>query len=338
VNAAASPFREELGRYAAVTRGAMERFLPDRGPEGYLYDLVRDYPLREGKGLRPALLLATCQAYGGSLAEALGCAVALELLHNAFLVHDDVEDGSSIRRGRPALHEIHGLGLAVNAGDALACLALQALQDVDELGVGLTRTLVGELLDVVRKTTEGQALDLGWRRHNVVDLRPEDYLWLVGRKTCWYSTVAPLRMGAIVGSRGRALLDELSRLGFLMGVVFQIRDDLLDVEGTDDPLGDIHEGKRTLMLIHLLGSLPELERVRLVDYLDRLDSKGAEEDGSWVLDLMRRYGSLDFAAEYANGIADAAHEAFDAAFAEVPRSEHVEFIRQMVDFVLARTW
>jgi geranylgeranyl diphosphate synthase type II len=338
VSAAGSEFREELGRYATLTRGAMERFLLREPPGAYLDDLVCDYPLRAGKGLRPALLLATCQAYGGSVGEGLPSAVALELLHNAFLIHDDLEDGSRLRRGRPALHELHGFGLAVNAGDALACLALQALSDMEELGAGLTRMLVDELLNVVRQTTDGQALDLGWRRHNIVDLRPEDYLRLVGRKTCWYSTVAPLRMGAILGSRGQTSLDALSRLGFYMGVAFQIRDDLLDAESDNDPLGDVREVKRTLMLIHLLTYAPEYERARLVDYLATLRESSVDDDGQWVLDLMKRHGSLEFASVYASGIADAARAAFDAAFADVPRSKHVEFVRQMVDFVLAREW
>src|SRR5487761_1472144 len=97
--------------------------LPSTEPRHYLYDLLPLYPLRAGRGLRPVLCMAACQAYGGSYDDALPFATALELLHNAFLVHDDIQDGSMHRRGRPALHVEHGTPLALNAGDALAAQA-----------------------------------------------------------------------------------------------------------------------------------------------------------------------------------------------------------------------
>ena len=116
-----------LESYAAVTREAIDAFLSSREPSAYLSELVREYPRRGGKGLRPALLLATCLAYGGTLEEGLDAAVAIELLHNAFLIHDDLQDASERRRGQPTLHALHGVPLAVNAGDALATLAIQPL-------------------------------------------------------------------------------------------------------------------------------------------------------------------------------------------------------------------
>ena len=93
--------------------------IPTTEPRRYLYDLVPLYPLRPGKGFRPGLCLATCGAFGGPPDAALNSAVALELFHNAFLVHDDVEDGSLSRRGGPTLAAEHGLAIAVNVGDAM---------------------------------------------------------------------------------------------------------------------------------------------------------------------------------------------------------------------------
>src|SRR5439155_10488738 len=218
---------ERLGLYADATRVAMEELLSAGQDAPYLSDLVRDYPSRAGKGLRPALLLATCQAYGGSLADGLGPAVALEMLHNAFLIHDDVEDASPSRRGAATLHETHGVALAVNAGDALAAQALQPLLGSRALGTRVSLQILQEFLTMVRQTTEGQALELGGRGENVVDVEPADYLGLAVRKTCWYTTVAPLRLGAIIGSHGTAELVSLSRFGLYLGVAFQVRDDLL---------------------------------------------------------------------------------------------------------------
>lgn len=330
-----------LARYGELTLTAMEKYLLDGQPSAYLYDLVRDYPQRGGKGIRPALLLATCQAFGGTLRAGLGPAVALEMLHNAFLIHDDVEDGSTRRRGQPALHELHGLGLAVNAGDALACLALQPLRDDPVLGARLSQMLISEFLTVVQQTTEGQALELGWRRHDVVDLEPADYLVLAGKKTCWYTTVAPLRMGSLVGSRGTARLGALTRFGLYLGIAFQIRDDLMNIDGSSahgkDVHSDIREGKRTLMLIHLLAEAEEADRSWLVDYLTAPPGERPTGGEERVCGLMYRCGSIDFAREYALGITAATYEAFDEAFAQVSASEHLDFIRRLVPYMLDRS-
>jgi geranylgeranyl diphosphate synthase, type II len=328
-----------LGRYHELTAAAMERFLGANDHPPYLYDLVREYPGRGGKGVRPALLLATCQAFGRPWEEALQAAVALEMLHNAFLVHDDVEDQSALRRGQPTLHELHGLGLAVNAGDALASLALRPLLEDAALSIRLKERLVAELSAAVQQTTEGQALDLGWRWDNLVDLAPAEYLTMAGKKTCWYSTVAPLRMGAIIGSAGTAGLRVLSRFGVYLGIAFQIRDDLLDLEypsiSGKEPFGDVREGKRTLILIHLLATAGAKDRDWLEGYLRATPSERSG-DVLRVHELMQRQGSLSYAQECACGVERAAYRVFDDAFAGVRDSEHLDFLRDLVPYMLAR--
>ena len=330
-----------LASYAEVVSEAMDEILSSGRPAAYLSELVRDYPHRGGKGIRSALVLAACQAYGGSLREGLGAAVAIELLHNAFLIHDDIEDGSPRRRGRPTLHELHGSALAVNAGDALAMMALLPLRDTGTLGARVTRRLADELISTVRQTTEGQALELGWRRHNVVDLTAADYITLIAKKTCCYTTVTPLRMGALAGSRGTASLTALTNFGFHLGVAFQIRDDLLSLcghaaEHGKATLDDIREGKRTLMLMHLLAVASAADRDWLVAYLASPETERAPEDIDRIWRLMRDHGSVRFTERYAADIELATSAAFDAAFAEVAESAHLRFIRGLVPYMLAR--
>ena len=154
-SAGVSEVEATLARYGRIVETAMDDVLCQGEPAAYLSELVRDYPSRRAKGIRPALVLAACQAYGGSLREGLGPAVAIELLHNAFLIHDDIEDGSARRRGRPTLHELHGSPLALNAGDALAIMALVPLRDWSVLGARVSRLVSDELLAMVRQTTEG---------------------------------------------------------------------------------------------------------------------------------------------------------------------------------------
>jgi geranylgeranyl diphosphate synthase type II len=337
---------EELARYASITVREIDRILPRDDPldRSGLATLVRDYPSRSGKGIRPALVLASCQAFGGSIGEAVGPAVAIELLHNAFLIHDDLEDESAQRRGRPTLHRLHGNALAVNTGDALAVLALAPLMDQSRLGARLSGRVVDEVVTMAQLTTSGQGLELRWRRDNAIDLVPADYFDLILLKTCCYTTMYPLRIGALIGTQGLAepeALERVSELGFYLGAAFQIRDDLLNLDGTTDRygkewLGDLLEGKRTLMLIHLLHAAGQQDRSWLRDYLSSPIEGRRIEDAERILELMRGHGCLEMANEWANAVAIAAGSAFERAFDGVPDSEHLRFLERLIPYMVER--
>jgi geranylgeranyl diphosphate synthase type II len=317
--------------------------IPGGEPAQWLYDVAREYPARPAKHLRPAICFAACEAFGGSRDEVVELAVAIEMLHNAFLVHDDIADGSERRRGESTLHTRHGVGLALNAGDALAVLAHRCVREgVDRLPVALADRVVHEFDTMMTRTLEGQATELGWVRDVVVDLTPEDYLDLIMHKTCWYTTIHPLRVGAIVGSRGRLEVEPMVRFGFYLGAAFQIRDDVLNLIGAEETYGkeisgDLFEGKRTLMLIHLISEAEGADRRLLVEYLHRDRSN---RDPAMVLEvrtMMDRYGSVEFALNYAQGIADAATRAFETAFADARDNDASTFIRDLVPFMLERS-
>ena len=121
--------RETLAEYGAMTRAAMKAYFPAAEPRRHLYDLLTDYPQRGGKMMRSSLCIATARVFGASINEALLSAVAIELMHNALLIHDDIEDESEQRRDRPTLHAEHGIPLALNAGDALTLLSIRPLFD-----------------------------------------------------------------------------------------------------------------------------------------------------------------------------------------------------------------
>src|SRR5215813_5479121 len=151
-----------LKEYGDVTRVALCDYLGPRNPQRHLYNLVADYPRRGGRMLRPSLCIATARAFGAGVEEAVRTAVALELLHNAFLVHDDVEDESDERRGRPTLNALHGPAIAVNAGDGLVLLGLRALIDNRRtLGQRLALRVMEEAERMARESVEGQAVELG---------------------------------------------------------------------------------------------------------------------------------------------------------------------------------
>lgn len=155
----------QLEEYGRIARRKALGYLDVDGDPEHLRTPATDYLLRPGKALRPALCLATCGALGGDPDRALVTAAALELLHTAFLVHDDVEDDSDLRRGGPTLHRRYGRAVAINTGDALFVCAMAALDDNREvLGRRLATRLAGEFRFMARQTVEGQAMELGWQR------------------------------------------------------------------------------------------------------------------------------------------------------------------------------
>jgi geranylgeranyl diphosphate synthase type II len=325
----------------ALLRPQLEAYVPRREPARHLYDLLAASALGRGKALRPSICLATTAAFGVDPAASLGPAVAIELVHDAFLLHDDVQDGSERRRGRPTLRADVGAPLAINAGDALAALSFRPLLDATpRLGSALTNRLAREFHHTIITTIEGQAIDLGWRRDNVCDLGLEDYLGMVLRKTCCYTTIHPLRVGALVGARGRVELGPLTAFGYHLGAAFQIQDDVLDLVGGDgygkDVLGDLYEGKRSLPVVHLLAECGRSDRTDLVRFLDGDRAERSAASIAWVHGLLVSHGSIDFARDVARGIARAASEAFDTAFSAFAPSPDLDILAALVDFVVER--
>jgi geranylgeranyl diphosphate synthase type II len=337
-----SAVEDRLRQVAKLIRRSMLDVIPDGEPAQWLYTPMRDYPSRPGKALRPALCLSAGRAFGASTDDMLGIAVAIELMHNAFLVHDDVADRSEMRRGKPTLATTYGTAAALNAGDGLAIVASQVLRRATrQLDRDLADLVWGEFDTMAMRTLEGQATEAGWQLDNVEDLGPEDYLHLIMHKTCWYTTIHPLRVGAIIGSRGTLELGPLVRFGFHFGAAFQIRDDLLNLVGDEQTygkeiLGDIYEGKRTLPLMHLLSVASGDDRVLVRDYLRLTRSGRSAELVHSVRALMDDYGSITFTNEYAEGILLVAEEYFEQAFADAQPGPDLDFLRSLVPYVWAR--
>jgi len=268
-----------------LTLSEVRRFVPSDGRHtAGLYDLMLDYPMRPAKGLRPALCIGTCMALGGHLDAVLPSAAAFELFHNAFLVHDDVEDGSLLRRHAPTLPVLHGIPTAVNVGDGMLALALEPLLDnVRALGLGRALRVLRLFARMARESVEGQMLELHWTRHRRWDVTDREYLRMVHKKTGWYSFIAPVQVGAIAAGADVRTASLLGRFALLLGIAFQIQDDLLSLEGDErdvgkDELGDLWEGKYTLALLHALRSLPPDEQRRAQDILSRPRPPTAERD------------------------------------------------------------
>lgn len=335
---------ETLGTYAGVVSAEMGRYLSGEGRPDlrrYLYDLVEDYPRRWGKMMRPSICLATAQAFGARLEAALPSAASIELLHNSLLIHDDIEDESDERRGAPTLHRLHGLPLALNAGSALSLMSLYPLLEGSELGTAVTSRLLRETMRVGQESAEGQALELGWCRDNRLDLSESDYLELVLKKTCWLATIHPLRVGALLALGPSADLDRFVCAGFFLGAAFQIHDDVLNLIGEPkaygkELAGDLWEGKRTLVLIHLLSRCAPNEQEELRGFFGLSRGEKTPRMVARVLSLMHRYGSIEAARETSQALAGAAQHELEQALRDAPESRHKQFLRELPSWVFER--
>jgi geranylgeranyl diphosphate synthase type II len=319
------------------TDEALRRRL-DTGTAG-LDELLLDYPSRGGRGLRPSLCLATCRAFGGRSEDAVDSAVAIELIHNAFLVHDDICDDSLVRRGRPSLHARAGIPRALVVGDALAWTALDPLFDnLARLGTRLGIEVLREFRHLTQRTIRGQLSEMDWRDEGLEGIDADAYLAVALDKTCWYSTIHPCRIGALIGSRGRADLEPVARYGFFLGAMFQVVDDVANVLGgagyDKDPGGDLLEGKPTILLAHLLGVASPEERAEVLALVGpdaaAVGRPAPEERVARVRSLLQVHGSIGYALEFVDGLAGAALAEHAAAFGHLPPAEDVEFLRALV--------
>ncbi|HSY22466.1 MAG TPA: polyprenyl synthetase family protein [Polyangiaceae bacterium] len=331
-----------LQAYQEQIRPLLREAIPDREPRKHLYDLLGEQLSRSGKCVRPALCIATCRAFGGTGEDALPSAAAIELLHNAFLVHDDIEDGSEFRRDRPTVHRRSGVPLAINAGDAMNALSLSILKkNLPVLGPELSWRILGEFDHMLIETLEGQAMELGWIRDNDCDTTEEDYLLMVLKKTCWYSFIHPCRIGALAARREDVDPEGFDRFGYYLGTAFQIQDDVLNLVGDRNKYGkeiggDILEGKRTLLLAHLFKTCDPENKRRLRAFFAKPRSERATREAAFVMQLLRSCGSIDYGRAVARQFAAAARDEFDRAYAGAPPSSDLEFLRSLVDYMITR--
>jgi geranylgeranyl diphosphate synthase type II len=330
-----------LREYGELTRAALRDYLPSREPRRYLYDLVTDYPMRGGKMMRPSLCIATARVFGARPEDALQTAAAIELLHNALLIHDDIEDDSLTRRGAPALHVSHGIPLALNAGDALSLMCLRPLlENRNSIGDSLALRVIEETERMARECAEGQAIELGWRRYNVTNLGDADYLDMVLKKTCWLATIFPIRVGVLIGSRGAVDPDPFVRFAFFLGAAFQIQDDLLNLAADErygkERDGDLWEGKRTLMIIRALRESTQEERDRLSAALQLSRSERTPADVEVMRELIDKYECIEYGRQIAQALAGAALHEYSLLFAHLPESRDKQFISQLARWVIER--
>jgi geranylgeranyl diphosphate synthase type I len=328
-------------RYLNRNAQRMNRLVADFFQEGsipdmarYLYGPLAHYSANGGKRHRPLICELACQAVGGDIALARSAGAAIEHFHTAALIHDDIADESTLRRGEPCMHLTQGEGLAINAGDLALSQVTGLIVGDEHLDDKTKLRVLDELIQMTTRTIEGQALDIGWARDGRFDLSIDDYLLMAAHKTAYYSGATPLAVGAIVGGGSEDEIETLRSFGMATGLAFQIQDDILNLIGEKEAVkkdfrSDIIEGKRTLNAVHAI------QHSSRSDELIALLSSHTTQPAllATAVDIMREANSFEFAHSYAAGLVDQAKgELAKALRPSRPR----ELLLSMADFFVSR--
>ncbi|MDA4135613.1 MAG: polyprenyl synthetase family protein [Thaumarchaeota archaeon] len=336
---------EEMKRVKGrVDRLILEELLPKDHtvPEvNLLYKMMRDYPERGGKGMRPFLCVTSCRAFGGDEDEALLTAASLELFQNWILIHDDIEDGSEMRRGSPALHKKYDWTLALNAGDALHAQMWRALvENRERLGETRTLDIMEEFAHMIHETTQGQHMELGWVVGRNWQITEDDYYVMCTKKTAWYTAISPMRLGGIAAGADPERLKPLVDAGTKLGVGFQIHDDVLNLSAGakygKQSADDLLEGKRTLILIKLLSSVSRDEKKRFVEVFS-MSRAERKEHLDELLALIEKYKVLNYASERSDTLVSQAITALRTVSWNGD-AQAVQLIEELARFAIERDW
>jgi geranylgeranyl pyrophosphate synthase len=273
-----------------------------------VYGLLEEYVFRGGKRMRPALLLMCFNLMkGADRKNVVKIAALIELFHNFTLIHDDIEDGSQFRRGKPTLHISHGIPIALNSGDALYTIVWNSFLALDmEAQRKLAITIAAG--KAFQKVVEGQGIELEWHRSGRLDISEGEYNVMARGKT-GALVAASCACGALTAGADAALAEKFWELGESIGLAFQIQDDVLNVIGDFEKYskeigGDITEGKRSLMYIHAASVLDKKGRERL----GKLLCSGTHEQKKIdeAIGIFRETGAIAYAQKCARAHADRA--------------------------------
>lgn len=325
-----------LKERAMIFDRALTGNLSPREPEIF-YDALRWIPLSGGKRLRPIIAMLACEAVGGVPETTIPFGVSLEYMHNSTLVHDDIIDKDKWRRGLQTTHEKFGIPFAILAGDALIGETYRMLSYMapPELNSVTYKELIRSIAEAAKEFYEGEALDIEFAVR--LDVTIPQYMRMIEKKTAQLYYLAG-KGGALIGKGTNKQVENLARYGTLFGLMFQIKDDLLNILTEQIILGkqmigsDILNGKRTLMLIHALSELGEDDKDKMMKIVGNEDAN--QDDVRYVIDLFERTGSIAYAQNKLEEFREQAKHCLDV----VEASESKELLSALADYSVTRAY
>jgi geranylgeranyl diphosphate synthase type I len=303
----------------------------DVGDQEKLRKAIRHIPMAGGKRLRPVLAMLAADAISGKGEYVIPFGVSLELIHNFTLLHDDVMDKDSLRRGVKTVHVLFDESTAINAGDVLFARAFETLSTT-KVDDAILRDLVCEVAKAVRNIGEGQQLDKDFEAKT--DISEADYLKMIEYKTARLFQIAA-KGGAMIAGGSNEQIEAMSEYGRILGMGFQIWDDYLDLKADEVLLGkpvgsDIKNGKRTLMVVHALERLEGSDKEEFLRILGNQDA--SREEVSSAIALMDKMGSTSYAEKMALDFALKSKELLNV----ISDSEHKKILGMITDYMVSR--
>ena len=256
-----------LAPYATLFEKQLQNLHFPSKPET-LYRPQRYILKNGGKRFRPILSLISCGICGSDPEKAMPAALAVELLHNFTLIHDDIMDQADSRRGSPSVHKKWDEATAILSGDSMFTYSLLQLQNIS---ASVDHKKISDLfLKAINSVCEGQAMDMEFESRS--DVSVEEYHQMIEGKTGALIGAA-MQMGGMCGHADQDQLEKLSLIGHSLGLAFQIQDDWLDVYGDPEKFGkkkagDIREGKKTLLMLSALKRCSDTERNVILGYIE----------------------------------------------------------------------
>jgi geranylgeranyl diphosphate synthase type I len=324
---------EILDDYRGGVESKLEEHLPRTGEPKEFYSAVWDLLDRGGKRIRPALTILACECVGGKRDDAIAAAASIELLHNMTLVHDDIEDRSELRRGKPCIHRIYGIPTAINAGDAMLIKVFE-IANSSPIDQDHCHQLVSEIAKRAYDITWGQAFEFSmWKRKVFSEA---DVIRLLRYKTGALTRLS-VEAGGISGGASLQQLEALGDFGETVGIAFQIIDDALNVQGDVKEYGkeiggDIREGKKTVLAAHLLHAAKPSDRKTFANLLGK---KGITNLGiRRAIALYNKYGSIQYAKDQANVYLEKSKKSLEMLAPSDARSS----LATIADFLVSRSF
>jgi len=323
-----------LKRFSSTVDNEIMNYIPQNSKQT-LYDAERYVFSTGGKRLRSTLCLLTCETLGGDVKKAIPFGAAIEVIHNASLVHDDLEDGDKIRRNSPTVWVKYGIPQGINVGDGLISKAYECLLSSknwlpDEQVLKLCEMFTNALI----LTVEGQDMEFDLKNRNEVTI--EEYTEMAQKKAGMLIGLS-LSSGAFIAGR-QDLQSNLMEYGKKIGTVFQIKDDILNLFGKVEygkEIGsDIKEGKKTIMIIDCLNKCELNEKEKSLRILKKDRTKVTKNEIKFVVGLIKKYKSKDTALNYAKKMNNEAR----AILKKIDNKILKNVLSKLSDFMLERRY
>ncbi|AEH06736.1 polyprenyl synthetase family protein [Methanothermococcus okinawensis] len=294
-----------------------------------LYNASKHLLFAGGKRIRPYLATLTYMLKKDNLDEILPPAVAVELIHNYTLIHDDIMDNDDERRGRTTVHVEYGEPIAILAGDLLYAKAFEAISNIKD--PKKAHEVLKALSKACVEVCEGQAMDMEFEDRDKISL--DDYFEMISKKT-GALIIAPIEIGAIMAECTDEERNALYEYAKRIGMTFQIQDDVLDLIGDNKKIGkpvgsDIREGKKTVIVLHALENLPNNKKERLLKILG--NNNATDEEIKEAIDILG--DSINYAK---NIMKNATEEAKN--YLKIFDAEKRKRLEAIADFIMDRVY